>query len=175
VTTEAELERFVQVRYVDLLRTAYLLTGSAHDAEDLVQTALLQALRRWATIDDPMAYLRRSMSNLHISRWRRHRAREWLTSIIPDRRQRDATDDLPERHRLFDALRRLPPRMRAVVVLRYWADLSEADTAAALGCSVGSVKSMSSRGLTRLREALDGPPQEKHVPVGSEPGWEGTR
>jgi RNA polymerase sigma-70 factor (sigma-E family) len=151
----ANLAEFVGAQYAVLLRTAYLLTGSSHEAEDLVQAALLKCLRRWETIDDPLPYVRRVMTTLHISRWRRHRARELLTAIVPDRRERDRTEDVTERHALHAALRRLPPRMRAVVVLRFWADLSEAETANVLGCSIGTVKSTASRGLARLREVLE--------------------
>lgn len=162
---EADFAEFVETQYPTLLRIAYLLTGSSHAAEDLVQTALLKAMRPWRTIDDPLSYVRRTMTNLHISRWRRHRARELLTSIVPDGRQRDSADDLADRDALFTALRKLPPRTRAVIVLRYWVDLSEADTAHALGCSIGSVKSTASRGLARLRVALGPSPQDDPVPV----------
>jgi RNA polymerase sigma-70 factor (sigma-E family) len=148
---------FVQTRYGDLLRVAYLLTGSEHEAEDLLQGALLRVMRRWHRIDDPVPYVRRAMINLHVSRWRRQRARELITSVVPDRPVRDPADQVSERQTLMAALRALPPRTRAVIVLRYWVDLSEAETAALLGCSVGSVKSNASRGLSRLRKALPQP------------------
>jgi RNA polymerase sigma-70 factor (sigma-E family) len=157
MTVEAGFAEFVAARYDDLLRTAYLLTGSAVDAEDLVQSALLRVMRGWRRVDDPMAYVRRTMANLHISRWRRHRARELLMAVLPERR---ATDDIPavaERDALLRGLRSLPPRTRAVIVLRYWVDLSEVDAAAVLNCSVGSVKSQASRGLARLRNQLEPP------------------
>jgi RNA polymerase sigma-70 factor (sigma-E family) len=154
VTIEPGFAEFVQVRYAELLRLAYLLTGSAQDAEDLVQSALLSTMRAWHRIEDPLPYLRRTMTNLHISRWRRHRAREFLTSFVPDRQVHDGSERITERQALWTALRQLSPRTRAVIVLRYWADLSEADTAQVLGCSVGSIKSTASRGLTRLRAAL---------------------
>ena len=76
---------FVETRYGELLRVAYLLTGSEHEAEDLLQGALLRVMRRWQRIEDPLPYLRRTMVNLHVSRWRRHRARELLTSVVPER------------------------------------------------------------------------------------------
>jgi RNA polymerase sigma-70 factor (sigma-E family) len=145
---------FVQTRYGEMLRVAYLLTGSEHEAEDLLQGALLRVMRRWHRIDDPVPYLRRTMINLHVSRWRRQRAREFVTAVVPDRPERDPADQVSERQSLLSALRALPPRTRAVIVLRYWVDLSEAQTAALLGCSVGSVKSNASRGLSRLRTAL---------------------
>ena len=112
-------------------------------------------MHRWHRIDEPLAYVRRTMANLHISRWRRHRARELLTANVFDRAERDAAEPLAERDALFTALRQLPPRMRAVIVLRYWADASEAETAEILGCSVGAVKSTASRGLARLRAVLE--------------------
>ena len=149
---------FVQTRYGDLLRVAYLLAGSEHEAEDLLQSALLRVMRRWHRVDDPIPYVRRTMINLHVSRWRRHRARELVTSIIPERPVRDPADQVSDRQMLMSALRALPPRTRAVIVLRYWVDLSESQTAALLGCSVGSVKSNASRGLSRLRAALPSNP-----------------
>jgi RNA polymerase sigma-70 factor (sigma-E family) len=173
VEAKADLAEFVQARYGSLLRIAYLLTGSVHEAEDLVQASLLKAMRRWDSIDDPLPYVRRIMTNLHVSRWRRHRAREFLASIVPDRHVRDGTDQIAERQALLDALRSLPPRMRAVIVLRYWADLSEADTAGTLGCSIGSVKSTASRGLARLRDVLGQPTQGR--PVAPSPTTTGGR
>ncbi|MFG1840808.1 SigE family RNA polymerase sigma factor [Micromonospora sp. NPDC049175] len=151
---DEHFREFVETRYMDLLRVAYHLTGSAQDAEDLVQTALVKVMRRWRRVDDPMAYLRRVMVNHHISSWRRHRVHEVVTSILPDRSGRDMTEAVTERHALYEAMRELTPRTRAVIVLRYVVDLPEVAVAAALGCSVGSVKSRASRGLARLRLAL---------------------
>ena len=145
---------FVQARYVDLLRMAFLLTGSNLEAEDLLQNALLRVMRRWNRIDDPVPYVRRTLINLHVDRWRRQRARELIMSVVPDRPVHDPADRVSEREALLSALRTLPPRARAVIVLRYWVDLTESETAATLGCSVGSVKSHASRGLARLRQAL---------------------
>ena len=153
MTTQPSLREFVQSRYTELLRTAYLLTGSSHEAEDLVQTALLRSMRRWERIDDPLPYVRRAIVNLYLNSLRR-RARELVTGLLPDRPVRDATDRVAERSTLWPALRALPRRTRAVIVLRYWLDLSEAETAELLGCSVGTVKSTASRGLGRLRETL---------------------
>ncbi|HEU4425218.1 MAG TPA: SigE family RNA polymerase sigma factor [Pilimelia sp.] len=154
VIGEDSFRAFVDARYTELLRVAYLLTGSAHEAEDLLQSSLLRAMRYWRQIDEPMAYVRRIMVSQNVSIWRRHRGRELLTSYSPDRRMRDATDGVAERLALFSAMRKLPPRTRTVIVLRYWVDLSEAATAELLGCSVGTVKSHASRGLARLREVL---------------------
>lgn len=151
----SDFREFVRLRYGDLLRTAFLLTGSAHAAEDLVQTVLLRAYRRWDRIDEPMSYLRRAMANQRITVWRRFGAHELITSLLPEPSTPDTSSALVQRAELIEALRRLPHRMRAVLVLRYWEDLSEAETAAALGCSVGTVKAQASRGLVRLREALE--------------------
>lgn len=152
---DADFPEFVRLRYAALLRTAYLLTGSQHAAEDLVQTCLLSAMRRWKRIDDPMAYLRRAMVNERTSVWRRLRGAEILSAVVPDRPVPDDTDGVVARDELIMALAKLPPRMRAVLVLRYWEDLSEEATATLLGCSTGSVKSQASRGLARLRSVLD--------------------
>jgi RNA polymerase sigma-70 factor (sigma-E family) len=145
---------FVQVRYVDLLRTAYLLTGSRDAAQDLVQNALVKAMSRWSRVNDPTAYLRRTMVNERTARWRRIGSREFVTTMLPERWRPDAADRVVERDELLRALAQLPSRMRAVLVLRYWEDLSAADTAAILGCSVGTVKSQAARGLAKLRVLL---------------------
>lgn len=123
MTGDGGFEEFVETRYGDLLRIAYLLTGTADEAEDLVQAALLRAMRGWKRVDDPMAYVRRVMINHHISMWRQHRARELLTALVPDRQVRDATDRVADQQALYGAMRKLSARTRAVIVLRYWADL----------------------------------------------------
>jgi RNA polymerase sigma-70 factor (sigma-E family) len=148
------LREFVRVRYLDLLRMARLLTSSWPAAEDLVQTVLLKAMRRWSRIDDPMAYLRRAMVHQQSSLWRRLRP-ERLIGQVPDRPERgDLGETVARRDELFRALAQLAPRTRAVLVLRYWEDLSEVETAEILGCSVGTVKSLGSRGLAQLRSVL---------------------
>lgn len=151
---------FVSARYTDLLRIAYHLTGSAPEAEDLVQSALVKAMGRWTRIDDPVAYLRRVMVNHHTSLWRRHRGREVVTHLLPERPVADGASGVDERQAIYQAMRALAPRTRAVIVLRYLADLPEAEVAAALGCSVGSVKSRASRGLSKLRAALKPAPSD---------------
>jgi RNA polymerase sigma-70 factor (sigma-E family) len=153
VDGEQDFREFVESRYTHLLRTAFLLTGSSHAAEDLVQDALLRVMRAWARVDDPVAYARRTILNLYLNGLRR-RTRELLTGLLPERAVRETTDQVAERSVLWPALQALPPRTRAVIVLRYWLDLSEGDTAHVLGCSVGTVKSTASRGLARLRDTL---------------------
>jgi RNA polymerase sigma-70 factor (sigma-E family) len=158
--TDESFREFVRVRYAELLRTAFLLSGSAHVAEDLVQTVLLRAYRRWDRIDEPMTYLRRAMVNQRITLWRRFGVHELITEFLPERSTPDSSSALVQRAELLEALRRLPPRMRAVLVLRYWEDLSEAETAEMLGCSAGTVKAQASRGLARLREVLSAGPTQ---------------
>ncbi|MFE0458615.1 SigE family RNA polymerase sigma factor [Kitasatospora sp. NPDC058965] len=149
---------FVEAAWHRHLRTAVLLTGDRHRAEDLLQDCLVKLYVRWrrAVADDPHAYLRRMLFNGQVSWWRRRR-RELLTDEVPEPAGRYADppaeflDELDELHR---ALRRLPERQRAVVVLRHVEDLSERDTAAVLGCSIGTVKSQNARAMARLRTAL---------------------
>ncbi|MEO3777748.1 SigE family RNA polymerase sigma factor [Micromonospora sp. B11E3] len=162
--TDDGFREFVEIRYGDLLRTAYLLTGSRHAAEDLVQHALMRAMRRWRQVDEPMAYVRRIMVNERVSVWHRLGSREFLAGVTgpwrlhADRgRGRDVADEVVVREEVRAALQGLPPRMRAVLVLRYWEDLTEAQIARTLGCSAGTVKSLASRGIARLRAALPAP------------------
>ncbi|MFC7547292.1 SigE family RNA polymerase sigma factor [Plantactinospora sp. GCM10030261] len=162
--TDDGFREFVEIRYADLLRTAYLLTGSRHAAEDLVQNALMRAMRHWRRVDEPMAYVRRIMVNERVSLWHRVGSREFLAGVTgawrlhTDRgRSRDVANDVAVRDEVLTALQSLPPRMRAVLVLRYWDDLSEAQIAEMLGCSAGTVKSQASRGLARLRAVLPAP------------------
>ena len=145
-------DAFVRARLPHLLRFGRALTGSDHAAADLVQDALERTLMRWSkrTRDDPEGYVRRAMVNRSISVWRKL-SRERLTDEVP---QQAYVDERPDRV-LLDALRQLPPRQRAVIALRYYEDLTEAQTAAVLGCAVGTVKSQSSLAMSRLRTLLD--------------------
>jgi RNA polymerase sigma-70 factor (sigma-E family) len=147
-------DAFARGRMRELLRFAHLLTGDPHRAADLVQDALERTLMSWDRVvskDDPVAYVRRAIVNRHVSVWRRHR-RERLMADTPDTsydpRSVEGTFDAD----LWSALATLPPRQRAVLVLRYYEDLPEADTAAVLGCSVGTVKSQTWRALAKLRD-----------------------
>ena len=147
---EASFTEYVAARRPALVRTAYLLCGDAHLAEDLVQGALIKAVGHWRRIgDNPEPWLRKVMVNDHISGWRKHRGRERLTEVVPDRAT-DPSSDLG----LADALPMLAPRQRAVIVLRYYEDLTERDTAAALGVSIGTVKSQHADAVRRLRELV---------------------
>jgi RNA polymerase sigma-70 factor (sigma-E family) len=156
---DAEFAAFVQQWSGPLLRVAFLLTGDRWLAEDLLQTALLKTSRRWSRIADHRAaypYVRRVLVTTQASWLRRRRIGEVLVDRLPDDDPVSSESGIGS-GRAVAALEALPPRMRAVIVLRYYEDLSEADTAAALGCSVGSVKSQASRGLARLRAALSLP------------------
>jgi RNA polymerase sigma-70 factor (sigma-E family) len=155
---EAAFEAFVAARSAELLRTALLLTRDRGHAEDVLQTALVKAYRRWSRITaaDPYPYVRRILVTTAASWWRRRSTQEIVALPATDPAGPDETEAVADRERLADALAELPPRMRAVLVLRYAEDLSEAATAEALGCSVQTVKSQTSRGLARLR-ALLGP------------------
>ena len=154
----AELERLLAERADHLLRTAVLLTGSREAGEDLLQTAVERLLRRWGRIDgDPESYLRRTLCNLAIDGHRR--ANRWwqkerlLRTEL--RSAHDATGEVDLRDALVRLLLRLPARQRAVLVLRYWEGLTDAETATVLGCAEGTVKSAGSRGLARMRELAD--------------------
>ena len=156
---EEEFRQFVQARWHSLVRTAFLLTGDQGRAEDLVQTVLVKVHRRWSHVahaGSPYAYTRAALANESASWWRRRRVAETLGEVPAhaDRAPDDAYAAYDTRDEVARAVLALPPRMRAVVVLRYFDDLSEADTAEALGMSTGSVKSQASRGLERLRAVL---------------------
>ena len=152
--TREGFEEFVVARRPALLRTAYLLTGSHQDAEDLVQVALIKAVPHWKRIaDQPEPYVRKILARESVSRWRRRRWREVPSDDLPETPVDGPAEDRVELQR---ALARLAPRQRAVIVLRYYEDLTEAETARVLGISVGTVKSQARDALARLRlDALD--------------------
>jgi RNA polymerase sigma-70 factor (sigma-E family) len=150
------LDRLLAERGDHLLHAAIALTGSRLDAEDLLQAAIERLLRRRPRVDDLEAYLRRILYNLAADGWRRrgawHRVPRPLPSQPSDGTGPDPVTTVDLRDALVRALRELPPRQRTVVVLRYWEQLTQAETAELLGCSEGTVKSTASRGLSRLRE-----------------------
>jgi RNA polymerase sigma-70 factor (sigma-E family) len=155
--SDEDFRDFVTSRSPALLRTAYLLVGDRALAEDLVQSALAKAYRHWGRVTaagNPEAYVRRIMVNERRSWWRRNPGRE-VVGAVPERSGPDEPGALVERDAVWRAVLGLPPRTRAVLVLRYWEDLSEAETATVLGCSVGTVKSQASRGLRRLQDVID--------------------
>lgn len=153
----ADLECFLQQRGDLLLRTAVLLAGSREGGEDLLQDALERVLRRWHRIEgSPEGYLRQTLYHLAADGWRRQRRWRGLLPLLQAGERHQPLVDGAGQVDLHDAiiglLRQLPARQRAVLVARYWEDRSEAETAEALGCTVGTVKSAASRGLARLRE-----------------------
>ncbi|MFC6086970.1 SigE family RNA polymerase sigma factor [Sphaerisporangium aureirubrum] len=150
----AEYDAFVAMAWHRLLRTAYLLTRDWGAAEDLVQTALLKAWMAWPRIGaEREAYVRKIIVNVHVSWWRRRwRQAEVVSESPPDlTRGDDHTGQVDERELVWEALGRLPVRQRAVVVLRFFEDMTEAQAAETLGCSVGTVKSQVSKALAKLR------------------------
>ena len=145
---------YVVARSSAHLRTAYLLTGNRADAEDLLQTTLAKTYLAWDRIRDREAldgYVRRVMVNTQTSFWRRKKP-EALYDDVPDQPGRDRNADSDLHDALWTALERLPKKQRAMVVLRYYEDLPEAETARILGVSVGTVKSTTSRALAKLRD-----------------------
>lgn len=154
-----EFTAFVHARSAALLRTAYLLTGGdAHLAQDLVQASLAKTWRAWGSIESreaPDAFVRRVMVTTSTSWWRRRWWGERPTAETPEPAGTPALDGewdgVDARLTLMAALRRLPPRQRAAVVLRYYEDLPEADVARLMGTGTASVRSQASRGLTKLR------------------------
>jgi RNA polymerase sigma-70 factor (sigma-E family) len=154
---ELEFRDFVAARGAALHRTAYLLVGDWTLAEDLVQTALVKtylAWRRLGGIDAVEPYTRKVLVNTATSAWRRRWRGERPTATLPEPPVPDGTDEWVERDRVWRAVRALPPRQRAVLVLRYYEDLTEAETARLLDISVGTVKSQAARAMAVLRRRL---------------------
>jgi RNA polymerase sigma-70 factor (sigma-E family) len=158
---ETAFADFVRSRATSLYRYGYLLTGNPHDADDLVQEALIRLRASWNRVhhrDDPLGYVRTTMARLHISTWRRKR-REFLSSSVPERAHTDSgiarvdagiprggTDAL-----IWNLVGALPPRQRAVLVLRYYEHLTDEEIAHVLGVSSSTVRSQASRALSKLR------------------------
>jgi RNA polymerase sigma-70 factor (sigma-E family) len=157
-TRDADFAAYLAARQASLLRTAYLLTGNRHDAEDLVQTAFAKLYLSWDKVRDQGSmdgYVRRILVNENNSLWRRawkkrERTAEDETLHRLERPHHDAPDD-GTGAALWDVVQTLPRKARAVVVLRFYEEMSEAETAAVLGISVGTVKSQTSRALATLR------------------------
>jgi len=146
---QVDFDAFVRARLPELLRFGRALTGSDEAAADLVQDALERTLLQWPHLqsrEQPEGYVRRVMINRNISIWRRLR-HERLTDEVPEHGDYDSHRDRD----LWQAIRGLPPRQRAVIALRYYEDLTEAEVAAVMGCSVGTVKSQGAKALAKLR------------------------
>lgn len=167
---EQRYREFVAAQLHPLLRTAYLLCGHWHTAEDLVQTTFVQLYRAWprmATWEEPTAYARRSLTNAYLSGQRRRSSRERPVAAVPDRAGAGGADEMAgvaERERQRELLRSLPPRQRAVLVLRFWEDRSVLETARLLGVTPGTVKSQTADALAALRRRLDADREEVDQP-----------
>jgi RNA polymerase sigma-70 factor (sigma-E family) len=150
---EELFREFVALRSPELMRRAFVLVGGDCDAaKDLVQASLIKLASRWTSVEDPLAYLRTIMYRQQISWWRRGWSRFEVTSgAVPDRVGGDGTHVTDLRVTVRAAMRRLTPKQRAVLFLRYFEDLPEAGVASVLGCSVGTVRSTNHRALARLR------------------------
>ena len=167
----AVLEELLIARGERLLRAAVMLAGSHADGEDLLQAALERVYRHWGHIDgDPEGYLRRTLYHLATDGWRRKGMLGARLRLLRQPAEApDETVSVDQRDELVRLLRALPPRQRTAVILRYWEELSEAETARLMGCSVGNVKSSASRGLRKLRElsgeSLAQVPVSGHAPA----------
>jgi RNA polymerase sigma-70 factor (sigma-E family) len=160
---DAEFTEYLNARQPSLLRTAYLLTGDRHQAEDILQTSLAKLYLAWHKVNDRSsvdAYVRRIMVNENNSLWRRGwKKREYAAEQLPEGDPHHDSYDEGLGAALWQVVQTLPPKARAVVVLRYYEQLSETETADVLGISVGTVKSQCSRALASLRERV---PVELH-------------
>lgn len=153
---DSGFEEFVAARGHALVRVAYLLTGDHALAEDLVQSAFAKAYVHWsriATMDSPEAYVRRVIVNQHVSWWRRRRDREEPRAVLPETALLDVTELHASQSLVRAAIRSLPVRQRAAVVLRYFEGLSDPEIATALGCSASTVRSQISRALASIRSS----------------------
>jgi RNA polymerase sigma-70 factor (sigma-E family) len=153
-------DEFARARMPELLRFGHALTGSPHAAADLVQDALERTMIAWPRVEkqgDPEGYVRRIMVNRNISIWRRRRRETLVLDIPEDAGRRNPAHDEPmiRDAALWERIKALPPRQRTVIVLRYYEDMSEAQIAAVMGSSVGTVKSQASRALASLRKDSD--------------------
>jgi RNA polymerase sigma-70 factor (sigma-E family) len=155
---DGEFREFMHARWPVMVRLAYGLTGDQGHAEDVAQAAFARAYASWPKVTrsgNPDAYVRQIVINENRNRFRKHRVTERLTDSPPEPGTApggDAIRTFDERSVMIAALQRLGPRQRAVIVLRYWMDLTEHETATALNCSVGTVKSQASRALATLRQ-----------------------
>jgi RNA polymerase sigma-70 factor (sigma-E family) len=163
VSEEREFSEFVSARMPAVLRWAHLLTGDRGRAEDLVQHAFAATYRHWSRIEPTgaEAYVRRAVLNAHLSWWRRGWRSEQSVAVLPERPEPDLTGGVDERDAMWAALAALPPRQRAVLVLRYYEDLPEAEIARVLDVAPGTVKSQAAKGLARLRTLVPEPVREE--------------
>jgi len=154
---DARLSDYVRGQWPSLVRYATLLCGDAVEAEELVQSALVRVALRWPFVrdkDNPDGYVKRAIVHGQINRWRRVTQRETVVPALPDVAVADVSSVFAEHDAIRRALLTLPPRQRAVIVSRYLDDRTEQETAAMLGCSVGTVKSQTFKALAKLRETI---------------------
>lgn len=155
--THEQFAEFVEASSGRLVRTAYLVVGDLAEAEDLSQETLARVAHRWPRVRrmaSPYGYTRRVLFHLALDARRRRRRNPAPVAVLPDVAVDDDSELVADRDLIARAISVLPPRQRATVVLRYWEQLSEAETAEALGCSLGTVKSQTSKALRHLRESL---------------------
>ncbi|MFF9843667.1 SigE family RNA polymerase sigma factor [Streptomyces sp. NPDC020422] len=171
---DAGFAEFALAAWPRLVRTAQLLTGDFHEAEDLVQTTLAKVYGRWRRVprEEVDLYVRRALVNNNLSRLRRKRVVHLLTPVLPESVRHayaGHAEAVERRTALLGALADLPARQRAVMVLRYWEDLSEQEIATVLHCSIGTVKTHARRGLAALRAhpglTLPGPTSAPAAPI----------
>lgn len=153
LTADPAYSEFVQARGPRLRRAAYLLCGDADLAEDLLQEALIALAEKWEGVDNPDGFVRRVIYRRRVSWWRKVR-REVTSDRLPDTGIPDGAEQRARDDEVHAALRTLPPRQRAALVLRYFEDLTEAQTAEVMGIRPGTVKSLSHHAIARLREEL---------------------
>lgn len=167
VTTDPAYTEFVQERQGRLRRAAYLMCGDADQAEDLLQEALIALAEKWEKVEYPDAFVRKVIYRQRVSWWRKTR-HETVVETLPDRGVGDGAERRARDAEVHDVLRSLPPRQRAALVLRYFEDLTEAQTAEVMGIAVGTVKSLSHQAIARMREGLAAPGAAEQL-------WEGRR
>ena len=164
---DEEFVEFATASSARLQRAAYLLTGDRHQAEEIAQATLVRVYAAWGRVRrrDPYAYARTVLANLVNDQWRRP-MREYPTEVMPDREApRDLADDVTRRRWLVTALRALSARERSVIVLRHLLDASEAEVARDLNMALGTVKSLNSRGLAKLRVTVGPRPADEETPI----------
>jgi RNA polymerase sigma-70 factor (sigma-E family) len=155
---DEEFREFMHGRWPAMVRLAYGLTGDLGHAEDVAQTAFAKAYAAWPRVTragNPDAYVRQIVVNENRNRFRKRRVAERLTDVLPEGDALNAFREIDDRSALLAALQALGPRQRAVVVLRYWLNLTETEVAATMNCSVGTVKSQASRALATLRKSTE--------------------
>lgn len=153
VTTDPAYSEYVLARQDRLRRAAYLMCGDLEQAQDLLQEALIVLAERWESVEHPDAFVRRVIYRRRISWWRRRHG-EVVTDVLPDPGVGDGSAERARDAEVHDVLRLLPPRQRAALVLRYFEDLTEAQTAEVMGVAVGTVKSLSHQAVARMRAEL---------------------